>query len=211
MNNKVFFESGNVSYLITDGTFTKNNFAEKKSQMLGLIRRAIERKISLIQIREKLLPARLTFELAIDAVRLTKYSETTKLLINDRADIALAADADGVHLTAHSVSTDQIRRHFPKKFIIGVSTHSMEKARLARRGGADFVTFSPIFATPSKNNVAGLKKLSEVCRDLQPFPVIALGGINRNNYKSVLEAGAAGFAAIRFLNEVLNQREGTFI
>ncbi|MDQ3088869.1 MAG: thiamine phosphate synthase [Acidobacteriota bacterium] len=189
--------------LITNGEATTENFAEKKAEILKLIKTAVRAKISLIQIREKKLAARLVFELAAEAVKLAQNTET-KILINDRADIALAANADGVHLTSCSLSADIIRRNFPDNFIIGVSTHTIEEAELAKNRGADFVTFSPIFDSPDKDNPQGIEKLREVCEKLNPFSIIALGGIDATNYKSVLEAGASGFAAIRFLNDAGN-------
>ncbi len=193
-------------YLITGGEATTENFAEKKPEILELIKHAVQAKISLIQIREKCLSARLIFELAAEAVKLTQNSET-KILINDRADIALAANIDGVHLTSRSLSAEVIRRNFPANFIIGVSAHTIESAEQAKKNGADFATFSPIFDSPNKGNPQGVEKLREVCEKLKPFPVIALGGINETNYKSVLDNGASGFAAIRFLNDVRNLRE----
>ena len=193
-------------YLITGGEATTENFAEKKPEILELIKHAVQAKISLIQIREKCLSARLVFELAAEAVKLTQNSET-KILINDRADIALAANADGVHLTSRSLSADIIRCNFPADFIIGVSTHTIESAELAKKKGADFATFSPVFDSPNKGNPQGLEKLCEVCEKLKPFPVIALGGINETNYKSVLDNGASGFAAIRCLNDARNIKQ----
>jgi len=185
---------------------TAQNFSQKKSQTLELIEIAASNKISLIQIREKKLSARLVFELAREAVKLTQNTGT-KLLVNDRADIALAANADGVHLTARSLSAGAIRRAFPKDFIIGVSTHTIEEAGNAKNQTADFVTFSPIFSMPNKDKFQGIENLREVCEKLKPFPVIALGGIDETNYKSVLENGASGFAAIRFLNDAENIRK----
>jgi len=193
-------------YLITDGKMTAQNFSQKKSQTLELIEIAARNNISLIQIREKKLSARLVFELAREAVNLTQNT-VTKLLVNDRADIALAANADGVHLTARSLSAGAIRRAFPKDFIIGVSTHTIEEAGNAKNQTADFVTFSPIFSMPNKDKFQGIENLREVCEKLKPFPVIALGGIDETNYKSVLENGASGFAAIRFLNDAENIRK----
>ena len=188
-------------YLITEGKLTAENFDEKKNRILDTIKNSVENKISLIQIREKNLPAKLVFELTAQAAKITRQTNT-KLLVNDRADIALAAKADGVHLTENSVSAEIIRRNFLASFIIGVSTHSIEKAEVAKIKGADFVTFSPIFASPGKGIPTGLEKLREVCESLKPFPIIALGGIDETNYQSVLEIGASGFAAIRFLNEI---------
>ncbi|MGI9054815.1 MAG: thiamine phosphate synthase [Pyrinomonadaceae bacterium] len=190
-------------YLITEGILTAGNFDENKNRILETIKNAVENKIPLVQIREKNLPAKLVFELTSQAVKITDRTDT-KLLVNDRADIALAAKADGVHLTGNSISAKIIRQHFPGNFILGVSTHSIEKAEQAKTEGADFVTFSPIFASPGKVTPAGLEKLREVCEKLKPFPVIALGGIDETNYNSVLEKGASGFAAIRFLNEIKN-------
>jgi len=187
-------------YLITGGETTAENFAEKKAQILNLVRVAVQGKISLIQIREKQISARLIFEIASEAARLTQNTET-KLLINDRADIALAANADGVHLTARSLFADVIKENFPENFIVGASAHTIEAVENAKRQGADFATFSPIFLSPGKGEPQGIEKLREVCERLQPFPVVALGGIDETNFTQVLAAGASGFAAIRFLND----------
>jgi len=207
VKNPEFFDQ-TLIYLITEGTATAQNFSEKKKQILKLIERAVSSGIHLIQIREKGLPARFVFELASEAVKIARKSKT-KILVNDRADLALAANADGVHLTSNSIPTKQIRRSFPPEFIIGVSTHSIGEAQKARTGGADFVIFSPIFATPSKARYGkpkGLEKLREVCQRLRDFPVIALGGIDETNFRKVLKNGASGFAAIRFLNNAENLR-----
>jgi len=186
-------------YLITDGETTAANFTEKKPQILNLVEAAVQTKISLIQIREKKLSARLIFELASEVARLTQNTET-KLLVNDRADIALAARADGVHLTSRSVSVAVIKRSFPKNFIVGVSAHTVAEAESAKGQGANFATFSPIFPSPGKGESLGIEMLRTVCESLKPFPVIALGGINETNFKQILETGASGFAAVRFLN-----------
>jgi thiamine-phosphate pyrophosphorylase len=193
-------------YLITDGEMTAQNFSKKKSQTLKLIKIAVSNKLSLIQIREKKISARFVFEFASEAARITRNTGT-KLLVNDRADIALAANADGVHLTARSLSADTIRRAFPGNFIVGASAHTIEEAENAKRQGANFVTFSPLFLTPNKGEPQGVETLREVCEKLKPFPVIALGGIDETNYKAVLENGASGFAAIRFLNDAENIRK----
>lgn len=196
-------------YLITEGTTTAQNFSENKERILRTVELCVSLKIDLIQIREKNLSAKLVFELASKAAQITHNSET-KILVNDRADIAFAANADGVHLTSNSIPTDRIRRSFPKNFIIGVSAHSLEEARNAEQQGADFVTFSPVFATPSKEKYGapqGLEKLREVCEKLKNFPVIALGGIDETNYSKVFENGASGLAAIRFLNNAENLRK----
>ena len=195
-------------YLITNGELTAQNFDQRKSQTLELIKIAAQNNISLIQIREKKLSTRLVFELAHEAAEITRNSDA-KLLVNDRADIALAANADGVHLTSRSLSCKTIRRNFPKDFIIGVSTHTFDEAKEAKKQEANFVTFSPIFTTPNKSEPQGTEHLREVCEKLKPFPVIALGGITAGNFPAVLKAGASGFAAIRFLNDAENIRKLT--
>ena len=194
-----------IIYLITNGKTTAQNFSENKNSILKLIKTAVQTSVSLIQIREKKLPARHVFELVFEAVKITKNNET-KLLVNDRADIAFAANADGVHLASTSLGSAVIRRNFPKNFIVGVSAHTIEEAEQAKLQGADFITYSPIFYTPEKGEPKGLDELSRICKKLNPFPVIALGGIDETNYASVLENGACGFAAIRFLNNVENLR-----
>jgi len=193
-------------YLITDGEMTAQNFLRRKLQTLELIKIASQNNISLVQIREKKLPARFVFEFASEAAETTRNTGT-KLLVNDRADIALAANADGVHLTARSLSANTIRRAFPENFIIGVSAHTIEEAENAKKQRANFVTFSPIFSTPNKGEPRAVENLREVCEKLKPFPVVALGGINAGNFSEVLDAGASGFAAIRFLNNAENIRK----
>ncbi len=200
-----FLERKPLIYLITNGETTAQNFSEKLPQILEIIKQSVDSEISLIQIREKQLSAKLVFELAVKAAEITKNSNT-KLLINDRADIALAANADGVHLTAISLSAQIIRANFPLGFIIGVSAHSSEEVKKARLAKADFVTFSPIFFTDSKAKYGtpqGIEKLREVIETAENFPIIALGGIDETNFREVLQI-ADGFAAIRFLNNAEN-------
>jgi thiamine-phosphate pyrophosphorylase len=193
-------------YLITDGEMTAQNFSRRKLQTLELIKVAVQNNISLVQIREKKLPARLVFEFASEAAEITRNT-STKLLVNDRADIALAVNADGVHLTSRSLSAKIVRRAFPKNFIVGVSTHTIEEAENVKKQRANFITFSPIFSTPNKGEPQTVENLREVCEKLKPFPIIALGGIDAGNFSEVLDAGASGFAAIRFLNDAENIRK----
>ncbi len=196
------FERKPLIYLITDGEMAAENFSEKSLQTLKLIEKAVEAEVSFIQIREKQLSAKLVFELVSKAAEITNNSKT-KLLVNDRADIALAAKSDGVHLTSKSLSTGIIRASFPPEFIIGVSAHTLPEVETAKLAGADFAIFSPIFATRSKAKYGapqGVEKLSKVVETVQGFPVIALGGINENNFAEALKSGASGIAAIRILN-----------
>lgn len=188
-------------YLITRGATTNDNFPLASERILDLITAAVTAKVSLIQIREKQLNARLLFDLVKRAAAIAKNSETA-LLVNDRADVALAANADGVHLTANSLSAKVIRQNFPASFIVGVSTHSLADVLQAKNDAADFAVFSPIFSTPNKGEPQGLEKLREICREAREFPVIALGGVDESNFESALTAGARGVAAIRSFNDV---------
>jgi thiamine-phosphate pyrophosphorylase len=195
------------TYLITPGDSTPGTFSADSAKILELIKKAVEQKISLVQIREKNLFARQLFELAAQAVSIAKNTGT-KLLVSDRADIAFAAGADGVHLTSHSLPTAVIRQNFPPEFTIGVSTHSLETALAAKEQGADLIVFGPVFTTKSKAEYGapqGIEKLSEVVKALKDFPVFALGGINKTNYEEALETGATGIASIGWFYEMLTQ------
>ena len=189
-----------IIYFISTGDTDEGNFALKKQEIVNKVRVAAELGVSLIQIREKKLTARSLFDLTKSVVDCTK-SFNSKILVNGRADIALAAGADGVHLPADGLSPETIRRSFPVGFVIGVSSHTYSEAYHAKLNSADFVTFGPIFESPGKGRPQGIAMLKNVCKLLDPFPVFALGGIDELNYPSVLENGAAGIAAIRLLND----------
>ncbi len=194
-----------IIYLITDGTLSNESANSQKgfTQTIELILSAVSAKISLIQIREKNLSAKSLFELTKQASQITKNTETL-LLVNDRADVALAANADGVHLTSNSMRPLIIRKTFPENFIVGVSTHSVQEAKQAKAEGAHFALFGHVFDTPSKREYglpAGLAKLKEVSETLKPFPVIAIGGITLENTVEIFQHGAIGIAAIRMLND----------
>jgi thiamine-phosphate pyrophosphorylase len=195
-----------ILYLITSGetTHATTEASARFARLLALVGEAVAARISLIQLREKNLSARTLYELTVRAARLTKGS-ATRLLVNDRADIARAAGADGVHLTTRSLHAQVVRRVFGAEFLIGVSTHSLEEARDARDGGADFATFGPLFETVSKRAFGppvGLAPLSEAARALAPFPLLALGGITgETETAAALRAGAQGIAAIRLFSD----------
>jgi thiamine-phosphate pyrophosphorylase len=197
-----------IIYQITSGaTRPDSNPTSKDFQdVLALVRAAVKARVSLIQLREKNLPARILYELAALSAAITQGT-TTRLLVNDRADIARAARADGVQLTTHSIQASVIRRTFGTNFLIGVSTHSLSEARIAREAGADFAVFGPIFDTPSKRAygpAVGLQALREAAHTLSPFPLIALGGVTQKNAPDTLEAGASGVAAIRLFADPNN-------
>ena len=195
-----------ITYLITSGATTTatTQSSEDFSRLIKLVAAAVDARISLIQLREKNLSARVLFELAQQSAEITRGS-ATRLLVNDRADIARGAGADGVHLTTRSLEARIVRRTFGEEFLIGASTHSIEGARAACEGGADFAVFGPVFETVSKRiygEPIGLEQLSEVARGLGPFPIIALGGITLENARDCLLAGASGIAGISLFNDV---------
>jgi thiamine-phosphate pyrophosphorylase len=149
------------------------------------------------------------YELCARASEITRDT-ATRLLVNDRADIASAAGADGVHLSTRSIETSVVRRTFGRDFLIGVSSHTLEEARAARDDGADFAVFGHIFDTPSKRaygSPVGLDALREAARALSPFPILAIGGITRAGAESVILAGARGIAAIRLFDDAETLRE----
>ena len=121
------------------------------------------------------------------------------MLVNGRADVALAAGADGIHLPSTGFRVEDVRIWAPPRFLIGCSTHSGAEARRAQAEGADYLLLGPVFATPSKARMGsplGLNAFATICRGLN-VPVIGLGGISRETVLPVLESGACGVAAIR--------------
>ncbi len=190
-----------VTYLITGGETDAATTPEAAefARLVALARAAAGAGVSIVQLREKRLRPRVLYELAARTAAALAGS-ATRLLVNDRADIARAAGADGVHLAATSPEVGAVRRAFGPDFLIGVSTHTLAEARAARDGGADFAVFGPVFDTPSKRAygpAAGLDKLRAAAHALAPFPVLAVGGVTRDNFAATLAAGARGVAAIR--------------
>ena len=150
-----------------------------------------------VQLREKDLPPRELYPLALEMRQLTQ-AYGARLLINDRADVALAVNADGVHLTTTSLPASIARQVLGPRRLIGVSTHTRAEAQAAVEEGADFVVFGPVFFTPSKapyGQPVGLDALRAV-RAVVKSPILAIGGIKPTNLDQVLAAGADGIAVI---------------
>ena len=190
--------------LITEGKATPQNFPAQSSYIIETIRAAIEDGVTMIQIREKAIEGRMLFDLVSRAIVLAANSDTL-VIVNDRADVAAAAGADGVHLPETGLPPSAVKRVFPN-LAVGVSTHSLDSAVAAAQGGGDFIFFGPVFDTPGKGAAVGVEPLAVLCQVLTP-PVIGLGGIDDQNCASVLDAGAAGIAAIRALNDPGSRRE----
>jgi len=165
--------------------------------LLPWVREAIRAGLDMVQIREKDLATRELLELvrgAVDAARGT----SARIVVNDRLDVALDAEAAGIHLGTQSLPAPVVRRQVPKDFLLGVSCHSLEDALSAESAGADYVVLGPIFETPSKLRYGpplGLEKLREVTTRVK-MPVLALGGITVELVRACLEAGATGIAGI---------------
>ena len=179
-------------YLITD----RHQVAPGHT-LLSAIESALQGGIKAVQLREKDLTAAELLPLAQKLREITRRYGA-RLLLNDHIDLARAVHADGVHLGGHSQPTDVVRRLVGPDLLIGVSTHSKAEVNLAAEQGADFVTFSPVYATPSKASFGppqGLQALADVCRD-SLLPVFALGGINPTRETAVRDAGAKGIALI---------------
>lgn len=174
--------------------------------LLERISGAAQAGVDWVQIREKDLSGRGLLDLVGNAIDLVRRFEKgpTRVIVNDRLDVALAAGAAGVHLGQASLpAREAVRwchnRGVPKDFRIGVSGHSLEDARLAEAAGLDYVFFGPVFDSPSKRRFGspqGIDKLRELTQALR-IPVIAIGGVNAQNATECLHAGAAGVAAIR--------------
>ena len=175
--------------------------------LLHKIAAAATAGVDWIQVREKDLPGKELAQLTQDALRRAANSRT-RILVNDRLDVALAMRVDGVHLGEKSLPLEEARRlanGFRRKedFLIGVSCHSLESAKEAEQGGADYLFFGPVFVTPAKAAYGapqGIDRLAEVCRTVS-IPVLAIGGITLNNVAECLSAGASGIAAIRLFQD----------
>lgn len=157
--------------------------------------------IDLIQIREPGLSAGEL--LAVTRAALEAANGTsTRILVNDRLDVALAAGADGVHLPVRGFPLEQVRRECPG-LLIGVSTHTLGELRHAADHGADFAVFGPVFAPRSKpagTPPVGLDRLAEAIRAVT-LPVLALGGLSEETALPCLRTGAAGLAAITLFQQ----------
>lgn len=201
---------------------------DPRKMLLEKIGAAAEAGVDWIQIREKDLSGRECSSLAREAVRIAiGYSQSraqkssasaeteavrekpsTRILVNDRLDVALAAQAGGVHLGEKSLPPEEARRlakalRREKDFLIGASCHSLEGATAAERGAANYLFFGPVFATPSKAAYGapqGLQRLAEVCQ-AAAIPVLAIGGVTLENAADCFSAGASGIAAIRLFQD----------
>jgi len=191
-------------YLITDRMQTAGR------TLPAVVADALRGGLRAVQLREKDLPAAQLFELAIVLRQLTR-EYGARLLINDRIDIALAADADGVHLGKAGLPIAEARRILGGDRLIGYSAHSAVEALQAQHDGADFVTLGPVYPTPSKaiyGEPLGTGVLTAAAR-MTGIPVFALGGVKQATVTEVISAGAHGIALISAIISSTNPLRAT--
>ena len=178
-------------YLITD------RIQAMEHPLAYVVEEALKGGVRAVQLREKDLSTKELYEVAQELRRVTaRYG--AKLLVNDRVDVALAVDADGVHIGGGSLPIYKVRRLIGEKRLIGVSCHNQAQAIGAQEMGADFITFGPVFHTPSKapyGAPVGLDRLRHIAESLQ-IPVFGLGGISLANCAETVACGVRGIALI---------------
>ncbi len=168
-----------------------------EAKLADIISQAIDGGVETVQLREKDLSSVELYVLASEIREITR-EKGANLIINDRVDIALAVDADGVHLGWKSLGIGLVRKMIGHEKLIGFSAHNLQEAKKAEDSEADYVTISPIFDTVYKDYFVeplGTEKIGKIKEEID-IPVIALGGINENNVNGVLENGAYGIAVI---------------
>jgi thiamine-phosphate pyrophosphorylase len=178
-------------YVITDPRLSRG-----KSH-LEVMRAAIEGGATAIQLRDKEASTRELIEVG-QALRELTRERGVAFIVNDRVDVALAVDADGVHVGQDDMPAMLARKLVGPDKIVGVSASTVEEALQAEADGADYVSASPVFSTPTKTDTpppTGLEGLRAFVETLR-VPVVAIGGINEGNVEEVIKAGAAGVAVI---------------
>src|SRR3990167_7377831 len=187
--------------LITDRNQCKQPF-------IDTVRFALKEGIKTVQLREKGLATHELYSLACELRKITSEFKAN-FIINDRVDIALAVEADGVHLGWQSLPFGIVRKLLGFEKLIGVSTHDRQEALQAQEYGADYITFGPVFDTPSKAGLlkpTGVEEIQKLKREIH-IPVVALGGINERNVEAVLEGGADGVTVISSIMQADNPED----
>jgi len=191
-------------YLLTDRHQTLHR------PLSSVLTEAVDAGVRMVQIREKDLETRDLTSLSRQLFPLIKHQHGT-VLLNDRIDLVLALGADGVHLRTDSLPVSVARRLLGTGHLIGVSTHSVEEARVAEAEGADFIVLGPIYDTASKRAYGpplGIQILQKASRSIH-LPIYAIGGITPIRIPHVLSSGAYGVAAISSMLQAPSVRDAT--
>lgn len=169
----------------------------------------VDRQIKMIQLREKELCDRKILNAADDILSITKGTET-KLIINDRVDLARITDSDGVHLGQEDISLECGKMLYPNSNKIwGLSTHSPEQSRTALKRNPHYIAYGPIFPTPTKkipDPSVGIGSLSNIIKQSK-IPVVAIGGLFPENIPEIIEAGARNMCMVRHFMECRREEE----
>ena len=186
-------------------TFNTQDLKAEDPNILLNITAALKGGVDIIQLRSKTLTDPALIRLGMNIRKATRKFKKL-FIVNDRVDLMLAMDADGVHLGQHDVSIFTARKIIGNRDkIVGRSTHSMAQAIQAEREGADYIGFGPIFQTPTKPTYRpiGLSQIHEVMKCVR-IPVVCVGGIDRSNVRKVMEAGAERVAVVRAIFSAKN-------
>lgn len=178
-------------YLVTDRDLSLNR------PLTEIVEKAAKGGVSIVQLREKTLSTR-DFYLEAKKIKTILDDYKIPLIINDRLDIALAVDADGLHIGQSDIPYHEARKILGKNKIIGLSVETIEQARETLNLDIDYLAVSPVFFTNTKNDIArplGLDGLREI-KQFAKHKIIGIGGINKTNIKDVILAGADGAAVV---------------
>ena len=189
-------------YLVTDNSDDVEKF-------LNTIEEGIKGGVTVVQIREKTAETLDFYELALKVKEITtRYN--VPLIINDRVDVALAIDADGVHVGQSDMPCDVTRKLIGKDKILGVSAATIEEAKKAERDGADYIGTGAVFPTATKDDAPSITKedLKEIVESIN-IPVVAIGGINLDNASTLIDTGITGLSVVSAIMSSENPKKSS--
>ena len=178
-------------YLVTDRSLSLGR------SLLEVVEKAVAGGVTMVQLREKGCTTKEFIELAV-AIKKITAPKNIPLIINDRVDVALAAEADGVHVGQSDMSCHLVRKLLGKEAIIGLSIENEAQGRECADWDIDYIGISPVFSTPTKTDTApplgleGIQRIREIC----PHRIVGIGGINQTNLDLVIQAGSEGVALV---------------
>ncbi len=193
-------------YLITEEKLSAGR------STLEVVKEAVAGGVDVIQLREKNLPLRARFSLGLEIRKIARQAGID-FIVNDRVDLALALDADGVHLGQDDFPVKEARKILGEDKIIGISGYTLKEMELAESGGADYLGVGAVFSTNSKQvdrakdgiGTSGIRRISEKSR----LPIVAIGGLNKDNCGKVIESGADTISVISAITKAINISEET--